>query len=257
MPALRTDATFGSAYGPSMAWLDDLADAHNVVVTSPAFFGVFCPARIANLSQCHRLRLAALSHDYTGLAASDDDSEPDRDDDDDNEPVLLSGLAAPYGQVSQPDPGSGERHMFSPGCFGACLSAPAERATLYNFDTRYVIGRERAGTATFYEKLDGLYFEACPPNTSWMRDLSVSIDRGDISGSAVACIPSRSHYDRQQGERIRAIDAATLITVSVASFTAFDRGVNIKRQPGRSTSASLTPLDRDLLNQMGIKGLLS
>jgi len=90
----------------------------------------------------------------------------------------MEGYAANFNQLSQ-DLG-GFREVLMPGCFANALAASDVRA-LFNHDPNLILGRNISGTLRVSEDEKGLRFEVDPPETSYAKDLQISMQRGDIN----------------------------------------------------------------------------
>lgn len=93
----------------------------------------------------------------------------------------IVGHGAVFNQLSS-DLG-GFREQIAPGAFRESLEKQ-DCFALFNHSRDFVLGRSGAGTARFREDDQGLAYEIDTPDTTWARDLVVSIERGDISQSS-------------------------------------------------------------------------
>jgi HK97 family phage prohead protease len=122
----------------------------------------------------------------------------------------------PYNEVINTADGFGE--LFAPGCFSANIAGGDPRV-LADFNPEHVIGRKSSGTCQFWEKPDGLYFEAAAPETSWGTDLLTSMRRGDIDQSAIVFYTMAYSWIERDGLRVRAITRGILVAASICSFS--------------------------------------
>jgi HK97 family phage prohead protease len=162
-------------------------------------FGVKRPIALA--TSC-RLTLVRLQAGSTGPAGS----------------LRIVGCAVPYGKLSC-DLG-GFREVYEPACFSESLAD--DLRVLFNHNVNYLVGRKSAGTAIFYDTIDGLQVEAEPPETSWANDLIVSMDRADIDQMSAAFYITKSRTEYQGSEKIRVVEKGRLLEASVTSFAAYD-----------------------------------
>jgi len=98
---------------------------------------------------------------------------------DEEDERTIGGYGVVYNQWS--DDLGGFREQFLPGAFTDSITGDADDIRAINNHTSlYVLGRQSSGTLTLREDDQGVFYEALPPDTTWFRDLVVSIDRGDI-----------------------------------------------------------------------------
>lgn len=136
--------------------------------------------------------------------------------DDSGQPVI-SGYAAVFNQLSE-DLG-GFREMIRPGAFRKTLKESDARA-LWNHNPDYVLGRSSAGTLALREDDHGLKFEVTPPDTTWARDLLVTMQRGDVNQMSFSFSAVKDRWmqgDTQQRELIE----VRLYEVSPVTFPAY------------------------------------
>lgn len=72
------------------------------------------------------------------------------------------------------------REQLMPGCFATAIPVSDVRS-LFNHDVNLIMGRTLAGTLRIKEDDVGLAFENDPPDTTYSRDLQISMQRGDIT----------------------------------------------------------------------------
>lgn len=91
--------------------------------------------------------------------------------------MSFGGYAARYNSPSAPLPFT---EIIAPGAFDRTLKSKNDIRAYINHDERLILGSTRAKTLRLESRDDGLYSEIDLPDTSYARDLSVSIARGDV-----------------------------------------------------------------------------
>lgn len=109
----------------------------------------------------------------------------------------------------------------APGAFTAAIKRDDVRC-LFNHNDNYVLGRSTAKTLRLSEDDHGLRYECDPPETTWARDLVVSIDRGDINQSSFAFRAVKQEWDETGPLPVRTILEVELLDVSPVTYPAYD-----------------------------------
>lgn len=91
--------------------------------------------------------------------------------------MTFGGFAARYDSPSLPLPFI---ETIAPGAFDRTLKSKNDIRAYINHDERLILGSTRAKTLRLDNRSDGLYSEIDLPDTTYARDLSVSIARGDV-----------------------------------------------------------------------------
>ncbi|MCE4070123.1 MULTISPECIES: HK97 family phage prohead protease [Pseudomonas] len=136
----------------------------------------------------------------------------------DTTPALIVGHAAVFNQLSE-DLG-GFREKIAPGAFANSIASRDVRA-LFNHNSDFVLGRRGAGTLRLGEDETGLGIEIDPPDTSFARDLLVSMDRGDINQMSFGFVAIKDQWVKLDGEWIRTLLEIDLYEVSPVTFPAY------------------------------------
>lgn len=118
------------------------------------------------------------------------------------------------------------REQIAPRSFRKSIKENDIRA-LFNHDTNFVLGRNRAGTLRLSEDDRGLAYEIDLPDTQAARDLWTSIDRGDISQSSFAFdvvkeLREEPNEDAGETMPLYTIKEARLYEVSPVTFPAYE-----------------------------------
>lgn len=131
---------------------------------------------------------------------------------------VLEGYAAKFDKLS--DDLMGFKEKIKPGAFKATIKKDDIRA-LWDHDSKYVLGRNRAKTLELEEDDVGLRMRALPPDTQWAKDLMKSVDRGDISQMSFGFITLSDTWEKKDGENIRILEKVSLFDVSVVTYPAY------------------------------------
>lgn len=150
----------------------------------------------------------------------------------------IVGHAAVFNQLSE-DLG-GFREQIRPGAFSETIKHGDIRA-LFNHDTNKILGRTKAGTLKLSEDEIGLATEYDFPDTSYARDLLISIKRGDVSHQSFgfSVLPDGEERHREAGGFIRDLITVELFDVSPVVFPAY-----------RQTDISSRALDAEVRSRM-------
>lgn len=112
------------------------------------------------------------------------------------------------------------KEKVSKGAFVESLAKDDIRA-LFNHDPNYVLGRNKSGTLELEEDDVGLRVRITPPDTSWARDITTSIKRGDISQMSIGFVVEKDEWSTANGMDTRDIKKVQLFDVSPVTFPAY------------------------------------
>lgn len=130
----------------------------------------------------------------------------------------IEGYAAVFDSLSL-DLG-GFREKIRPGSFRKTLTEADVRG-LFNHEPNFVLGRNRAGTLELSEDSRGLHFRATPPAATWVADLRLSIERGDIDQGSFSFDTIRDEWTNGPEGRERELIEVRLYDVSVVTYPAY------------------------------------
>ena len=134
-----------------------------------------------------------------------------------NEPKII-GYAAVFNQLSEKL--GWFREKIQPGAFTESILNDDIRA-LFNHDTSFVLGRNKASTLVLSEDDRGLKIEIIPPSTTWASDFMVSLQRGDINQMSFGFMTLSDSWETIEGEEVRTLKKAKLVEVSPVTFPAY------------------------------------
>lgn len=109
----------------------------------------------------------------------------------------------------------------APGAFARSLKEGADVRLLVDHDSAKVLGRRSAGTLEVSEDDTGLLVCSPMPDTSYARDLAVSMKRGDISQMSFGFIPRKDRWDKSPDGLLRTLLDVDVIECSVVTFPAY------------------------------------
>jgi len=133
--------------------------------------------------------------------------------------MSFSGYAAVFNSDSQPLPFI---ESIAPGAFAKSLRVKNNVRMLLNHDTSRVLGTTRSRTLRLAEDAKGLHVEADLPETTYGRDLSISMQRGDVDSMSFGfSVPKGGDSWNEDGSR-RTLREVRLHEVSVVSFPAYE-----------------------------------
>jgi len=112
--------------------------------------------------------------------------------------MTFTGYAIRYGVPSQPLPFT---EVIAPGAATRSLKSRNNIKAFVNHDTNMVIGSTRAGTLRLSEDSQGVLAEIHLPDTTYGRDLAVSVQRGDVSGMSFGFSTVKDAWSEDYNER--------------------------------------------------------
>lgn len=112
--------------------------------------------------------------------------------------MSFTGYAIRWDVPSEPLPFT---ESIAPGATTRSLKSRNEVKAFVNHDTNLVIGSSRAGTLRMTEDSKGLLTQIDLPDTSYARDLSVSIQRGDVSGMSFGFSVVKDSWSEDYSQR--------------------------------------------------------
>jgi HK97 family phage prohead protease len=137
-----------------------------------------------------------------------------------NKSPRITGYAAVFNQRTQLWPGFYEE--VAPGAFAKSIQADDVRA-LINHDPNLLLGRTKAETLLLSEDAHGLKYKIIPPDTTYAKDLAVSLKRKDITQSSFGfnIVDHSERKDEKTGDRTITLKEVKLYDVSPVTFPAY------------------------------------
>tara|TARA_R100000655_G_scaffold8418_1_gene22011 strand:- start:1050 stop:2075 length:1026 start_codon:yes stop_codon:yes gene_type:complete len=132
--------------------------------------------------------------------------------------TTITGHAAVFNQLSS-DLG-GFREVISPNAFENVLNDDVR--ALVNHDPNLLLARTTSGTLKLKETAEGLQYSFDVPDTTYGRDLVISMERGDISQSSFAFTIEEDSWESTADGEIRTINKVkNLYDVSPVTYPAY------------------------------------
>jgi len=132
--------------------------------------------------------------------------------------LKVVGHASVYNRLSENL--GGFKEIIAPGAFDDVLGDDVR--ALINHDGNLILARTTSGTLQLSTDEMGLRYEFTIPETSYGKDLAVSMERGDITQSSFAFTVSDDSWETIDGEDVRTITkVARLFDVSPVTYPAY------------------------------------
>lgn len=171
--------------------------------------------------------------------------------------VVVEGHGAVFNKLSRNLGGFVEQ--VAPEAFKKTLSDDPDTRAYFNHDQSLILGRTRAGTLRLAADSVGLAYEIDMPDTSYARDLLVSMERGDITQSSFAFYVVRGGdewSETEDGMPLRTLRAVSIHNgdvspVSTPAYPDADSGV---RERAFRSFAERYGLDVDTVRLAGESG---
>jgi uncharacterized protein len=149
----------------------------------------------------------------------------------------MIGYAAVFNQRAEIWPGFWEQ--ISPGAFRNAIAGDDVRALL-NHDPNFVLGRTQAGTLQLSEDDHGLKYEIMLPDTSYAKDLQVSVKLRNITQSSFGFNIIDEDVQHDKTSVTRTIKDVKLFDVSPVTFPAYpSTEVHVRMIAGENEMAYL------------------
>lgn len=102
------------------------------------------------------------------------------------------------------------------------VTLDSDLVALFDHDTSMVLGRVSAGTMDVRSDMAGVAFTAYLPDTTWAKDLKVSMERGDIKGCSYRMMVEEDKwYVDMNGQVCRDVIKASVSELTVTSMPAY------------------------------------
>lgn len=150
----------------------------------------------------------------------------------------------------------GFREIIAPGAFAKSITEEDQRS-FFNHDPNLILGRRSAGTLRVVEDSTGVHYEVDAPDTSYSKDLQVSLERKDVTGSSFIFRTIKEEWTEPVDESdelpLRRVLEAELYELGPVTFPAYEdstasvgarsksEALHEKRTAQRAAAAQPTP----------------
>ncbi|WP_259744001.1 HK97 family phage prohead protease [Lactococcus lactis] len=134
--------------------------------------------------------------------------------------VAIEGYAAVFN--SKTSIGGWFDEVIEPGAFSRSLSDNGDIRALFNHNWDNVLGRTKSQTLELREDEKGLNFKVELPDTSVARDLTISMERGDINQCSFGFFITDEGWNYNVEPALRTIKEVELFEISIVSIPAYD-----------------------------------
>lgn len=145
------------------------------------------------------------------------------------------GYAARFGELSHPLGGGRQTFVerIQAGAFDRVMDERQDVVALYNHDPSKVLGRVSNGELKLDVDKEGLRYKVRLPDTTFGRDLAVSLERRDIAGSSFGFRASKDTWGRHtDGMALRTVTEidrlADISPVTSPAYGASEAGLAIR-----------------------------
>jgi HK97 family phage prohead protease len=133
----------------------------------------------------------------------------------------IRGHAAVFNRLSE-DLG-GFKEKIDPGAFARAIKERQDVRSLFNHNPDKILGRTKSGTLKLEEDDDGLNSVTDPADTTYARDLLVSIERGDVDQMSFSfSVPEGGDsWEETEDGDVRTLRDVNLYDISPVTFPAY------------------------------------